>query len=47
MEIYLYDISKVRKDMVMDRTIIKQCMTLMEESIKSSTRFYFLDSEFY
>ena len=47
MEVYLYDISLLRKDKVLPLEFIDACKTSMKESIKHSTRFYFEENHFY
>ena len=47
MELYLYSISMVRKDKGLDVEMIKHTLHHLEESITSSTRYYFVQNVFY
>ena len=47
MELYLYKISMVRKNKGLDVEMIKHTLTHLEESITSSTRYYFVQNVFY
>ena len=47
MELYLYKINGVRKNKSIDFEMIKHTLHHLEESIKSSTRYYFVENEFF
>ena len=47
MELYLYSISGVRKNKGLDVEMIKHTLHHLEESITSSTRYYFVQNDFY
>ena len=47
MEVYIYEISKVRKHKVIARHYIQECIDSMEHFIRSSTRFFFENNEYY
>ena len=47
MEVYLYDISLVRKSKVLELAIIEHCKALIKDGIINSTCFYFQENPFY
>ena len=46
-EIFMSEVSKLRKDKRLDEDIFNQCSDYIEESTTNSTRFLFAENEFY
>ena len=47
MEFYLFGISVARKGKALDHRFFDECLTMMEENIKNSTRYHFTENHFY
>ena len=47
MEVYLYDISRLRKDKFLGDDKISESLEHMEEYVRNSTRFHFEENNFY
>ena len=47
MELYMWTLSAVRKNNSLKEDMVDLCLKQMEESILTSTRYYFINNKFY